>query len=125
MRLRDSARNLFRLALADERRWPDRTNAKRARLRDDDSDRLRQSRSLFDARLGGTPCALAGKLGDKQDGTLASGNLDRAIAVEAVQDSASASSAASASSGASSSSGPPGASSMSACAGWSVEMACL
>jgi hypothetical protein len=119
MRLRDSARNLFRLALADERRWPDRTNAKRARLRDDDSDRLRQSRSLFDARLGGTPCALAGKLGDKQDGTLASGNLDRAIAVEAVQDSASASS------GASSSSGPPGASSMSACAGWSVEMACL
>jgi len=85
-------RNFLDLALTHERRGPYRAHPQGSRRNDIDPDRLGETFGLFDPRLGRAPRTLARKLGDGDNRPLAASDLDRAIAVERVQDSSPSSS---------------------------------
>ena len=87
-----NAGDFLRLPLADQRRRPNRADTIGARRGDDDADRFGEAFRFLDPGLGRAARALARKLGYDQDRALAAGDLDRTVAVEPVQDGASASS---------------------------------
>ena len=105
--------DLLDLALAEQRRGPDRSNAKRLCGNYVDADRLGEAFRLFDSRVRGPPRPFFGKLRNYDDRAFAPRDLRFAMAVIFVQDSSSE--------GLSLGS----ASNLSGCAGWSVESACL
>ena len=104
--------DLLDLPFAKQRRGPHFTNAQRPSGDDIDADRRCQALRFLDTRFGRAARAFAPELGNGDDRALAASDLDRAIAVEIIQDSLSSSPSAAA---------PR----LSGCAGCRVEMACL
>ncbi len=81
--------DLLDLALAEQRRGPNGAHTECLCRDDVDADRLRKACGLLHPRFGRPPRGLARKFGDRDDRTLATRDVDFAVAVVLVQDSSS------------------------------------
>ena len=79
--------DLLHLALAEQRRWPRRAYAEPPGAHDVNADCLRQATGFLHASFARPPRRLSRQLRHGDDRPFSARDLDRAIAVERVQDS--------------------------------------